>query len=82
MRQNEIVQLNWDSVDLERGFVRLKGIQTKAGKSRLVKLLPDVIEMLQQIPSNRIRGGFLYPQQADLYHTGQHTAMTHGIKLY
>ena len=50
MRQNEILQLNWDSVDLERGFVRLKGTQTKAGKSRLVKLLPDVIEMLRQIP--------------------------------
>ena len=50
MRQNEIVQLNCDSVDFEWGFVSLKGTQTKAGKSRLVKLLPDVIEMLRQIP--------------------------------
>ena len=50
MRQNEIVQVNLDSVDLERGFVRLKGTQTKADNSRLVKLLLDVIEMLRQIP--------------------------------
>ena len=49
MRQNEILQLNWDSVDLER-VLSVQGTQTKAGKSRLVKLLTDVIEMLRQIP--------------------------------
>ena len=45
-----ILQLNSDSVDLESGFVLLKVNQTYVGKSRLVKLLEDVIEMLRNIP--------------------------------
>ena len=50
MRQNEIIQLNWDSVDLQRGFVQLSAHETKTRESRLVRLLPHVIEMLEEIP--------------------------------
>ena len=50
MRQNEIIQLKWDSVDLDRGFVRLKAKETKTRQARSVKLVPNVIEMLQEIP--------------------------------
>ncbi len=46
MRQNEIIQLTWDSVDLERGFVRLNAKDTKTRTSRIVKLLPHVVKML------------------------------------
>ncbi len=50
MRQNEIIQLKWDSVVLDRGFVRLKAKETKTRQARSVKLVPNVIEMLQEIP--------------------------------
>ena len=53
MRQNEIVQLKWDSVDLERGFVRLKAEETKTKQARSVKLLPHIIEMLQDIQKGK-----------------------------
>ena len=60
MRQNEIIQLTWDSVDLERGFVRLKAKDTKTRTSRIVKLLPHVVKMLSEIPRvNHTRKVFL-----------------------
>ena len=43
MRQREIIQLEWNSVDLEDGFVRLRAAQTKADEARSVRLSPQVI---------------------------------------
>ena len=52
MRQREIIDLQWDSVDLKRGFIRLKASETKTRTARLVKLVPEVIETaLIQHPS-------------------------------
>jgi len=52
--------LTWDSVDLERGFVRLKAKHTKTRTSRIVKLLPHVVKMLSEIPRvNHTRKVFL-----------------------
>lgn len=50
MRQNEIVELTWDRVDLDCGYVRLKAMATKTGNSRTVKLLPHVVDMINEIP--------------------------------
>lgn len=50
MRQDEIIQLRWDSVDLRKGFVRLRANETKTKKARSVKLSPSVLEMLLEIP--------------------------------
>lgn len=50
MRQDEIVQLIWEKVDLENGWVRLRSLDTKTKSSRKVRLLPHVIEMLREIP--------------------------------
>jgi len=60
MRQREIIGLQWDSVDLKRGFIRLKASETKTRTARLVKLVPEVIEMLVGIRrSSETRNVFL-----------------------
>ena len=50
MQQNEIIQLEWADVDLQEGFVRLRASKTKTDEARSVRLLPDVIVMLKEIP--------------------------------
>ena len=50
MRQGEILKLQWTDVDLKTGFVRLKASMTKTDESRSVRLLPEVITMLREIP--------------------------------
>jgi len=50
VRQNEIIQLEWADVDLQDGFVRLRASKTKTDEARSVRLLPDVIVMLKEIP--------------------------------
>ena len=50
MRQGEILKLQWSDVDLKTGFVRLKASMTKTDEARSVRLLPEVITMLREIP--------------------------------
>ena len=50
MRQSEILKLQWSDVDLQTGFVRLKASMTKTDEARLVRLLPELITMLGEIP--------------------------------
>ena len=60
MRQNEIIQLEWNHIDFKEGFIRLKASQTKTDESRLVRLSPPVLEMLREIPRKlHIRKVFL-----------------------
>ena len=49
MHQREIIQLEWNSVDLEDGFARLRAAQTKTDEARSVRLSPQVIQMLGEI---------------------------------
>ena len=50
MRQIEILKLRWSNVDLKTGFVRLKASMTKTDEACSVRLLPEVITMLREIP--------------------------------
>jgi integrase len=50
MRQKEILTLTWDSVDLQKGFIRLKAENTKTGEKRSIPIHPRVKEMFQQLP--------------------------------
>jgi integrase len=50
MRQGEILKLQRTDVDLKTGFVRLKASMTKTDEARSVRLLPEVIAMLREIP--------------------------------
>ena len=50
MRQGEILKLQWSDVDLKTGFVRLRASMTKTDEARSVRLLPDVVATLRDIP--------------------------------
>ena len=44
------MQLEWNAVDLKTGFIRLKAAQTKTDEARSVRLSPQVIQMMKEIP--------------------------------
>ena len=50
MRQKEIIQLEWNAVDLKEGFIRLRAEQTPTNEARIVRLSPQVLQMLKEIP--------------------------------
>ncbi len=64
MRKSEILELTWDELDLENGFIRLSSERTKTRVARSVPLHPIVIAELQNLSksetTNRV---FLYKGQ-------------------
>ena len=73
MRQKEILQLEWNSVDLKEGFVRLRATQTKTDEARSVRLLPQVIQMLGEIQRNlQWRNVFLSVTQRPILRWGSY----------
>lgn len=50
MRQNEIVKLTWDKVDLGEGFIRLERTDTKTRRKRSVPIHPKVKSWLKKLP--------------------------------
>ncbi len=48
-RFSEIIKLTWDRVDLQRGFITLRAIDTKTKKPRRVPLTPTVKVALQDL---------------------------------
>ena len=53
MRKGEILSLDWSEVDLDEGFIYLKGSKTKSGEGRMVPLNNEVVEMLRSMEGNR-----------------------------
>lgn len=53
MRLGEILPLTWDRVDLEGGFIKLAGRDTKTGEARLVPMTPPIQQMLKEL--SRVR---------------------------
>lgn len=52
-RFSEIVNLTWERVDLKRGFIALRGVDTKTKIGRQVPLTPDVKLTLQRLAKLR-----------------------------
>jgi len=50
MRKGEILNLKWDRIDLENGFIRLQPEDTKTDEGRIIPLHKEVIKMLQTMP--------------------------------
>ncbi|MDT8445729.1 MAG: site-specific integrase [bacterium] len=50
MRQDEIVKLTWDKVDLGEGFIRLERTDTKTRRKRSVPIHPKVKSWLKKLP--------------------------------
>ncbi len=47
MRQAEIMNLSWDEIDFDHGFIRLGGERTKNGTGRVIPMHPQVRDYLQ-----------------------------------
>lgn len=52
-RFNEIVSLTWNRVDLKRGFITLRSVDTKTNTGRQVPMTPDVRLALQRLAKVR-----------------------------
>lgn len=52
MRKSEILQLTWDKVDIENGFVNLDPEDTKTKEGRSIPLSSKLIEILKSIPQD------------------------------
>ena len=73
MRQKEIIQLEWNAVDLKIGFIRLKAAQTKTDEARSVRLSPQVIQMMKKIPDTpHTRNVFLSVTQKPICRWGSY----------
>ncbi|MCB9711677.1 MAG: site-specific integrase [Nitrospiraceae bacterium] len=53
MRQGEILNLTWDRVDLNRGFIRLSGKDTKSKEGRNIPLTQELVQILREM--NKVR---------------------------
>jgi integrase len=65
-RFGEIANLTWDRVDLQRGFITLRSIDTKTKKARQVPLTPAVQSALYELSKVRhltTKHVFLYEGQ-------------------
>jgi len=60
MRFSEILNLTWDRVDLETGFIRLRPEDTKTKSSRDVPIDPELMEMLQELQKVRHISGKVF----------------------
>jgi integrase len=78
-RLSEIMRLTWDRVDLSRGFIKLRSVDTKTKDPRLVPLTPDVhaalanLAKVRRLDTNRV---FLYEgKPIESVKTAFHTAV-------
>ncbi len=48
MRHGELLSLKWQDIFLDKGFIRLRAENTKARKTRILPLIPFVVEYLKR----------------------------------
>jgi len=62
-RLGEIINLTWDRVDLQRGFIKLRSVDTKSKEPRLVPMTPAIhasLTELSKVRSLMTKRVFLY----------------------
>ena len=58
LRKSDIFNLEWPSVDLEKGVIQL--VEAKTGKTRNIVLNRDMITLLQSLP---VKGEYIFPNK-------------------
>ena len=58
VRRSALLNLRWDDLDLEKGFITLRGEVAKAGKTRKLPLAPAAVAILDRITR---RGEYVWP---------------------
>ncbi len=82
MRQSEIIQLEWNAVDLIDGYASLEASQTKTDEPRYVRLSPEIIQMLKETPrALHTRKIFLSETQKPIIRWGSHQRKVWGKTL-
>ena len=56
MRRGEILNLQWEQLDLERGLLRIDPGTTKTGEGRVVPVVPDLLAVLTQWRLRTLKG--------------------------
>ena len=62
MRLGDCCQLRWSSIDMKKGFVRVK--TSKTGETVDIPIFPKLLDLLQQLEQ---KSEFCFPEQAALY---------------
>lgn len=69
MRKTAILSLRWEDIDLERGYITLRGENAKSGRTAILPLNNMAMEIIRKIPR---QGEYLFP--------GQNSGHRDGIK--
>jgi integrase len=65
LRSAEILRLEWNNIDLKRGFINVSASKSKTAKRRLIPIAPNLAEWLKPYAKYE---GKLYPYSRRWYH--------------
>lgn len=86
-RENEIIKLTWEQVDLERGYLRLADTKTGASVRPIGKTVVSILEAIPKVDGNpHVLPGFKEGQHLGdvqrLWYAVRHAAMLPDLRLH
>jgi integrase len=65
LRTGELLRLEWEDIDMKRGFINVAASNSKSAKRRLIPITPNLADWLRPYSQNK---GKLYPYSHRWYH--------------
>jgi integrase len=65
LRTAELLRLEWEDIDMKRGFINVAASKSKSAKRRLIPITPNLADWLRPYSQNK---GKLYPYSHRWYH--------------